>query len=121
MSLASCHCSTPRPRKAAPHDVATTVEGAAPHYYSTLQVKVSQKREPQAGINNANSSAFMSDPTKAPRPEWTPRIWEGMDFFAWMRLLLRNRFAVDRGCLYIAVIVTFVSIIHSAVRLLQEA
>jgi hypothetical protein len=65
-------------------------------------------------MNNPVTSA-------APLPEWTPHIWEGIDFFAWMRLLLRNRFAVDRACLYIAVIVTFVSIIHSAVRLLQEA
>src|SRR5262245_25789726 len=57
----------------------------------------------------------------APRPEWTPRIWEGVDFFAWLRLLIRNRFAVDLSCLYIAVIVTFVSIFHSMLRLVQEA
>jgi hypothetical protein len=59
--------------------------------------------------------------SSTPRPEWTPRIWEGIDFFAWLRLLARNRFAIDWTCLYIAVIVTLVSIIHSAVRLLQEA
>jgi hypothetical protein len=59
--------------------------------------------------------------TSTPRPEWTPRIWEGIDFFAWLRLLARNRFAIDWACLYIAVIVTLVSVIHSAVRLLQEA
>jgi hypothetical protein len=56
-----------------------------------------------------------------PRPEWTPRIWEGIDFFAWLRLLVRNRFAVDWSCLYIAVVVTFVSIFHSLLRLMQEA
>ncbi len=55
------------------------------------------------------------------RPEWTPRIWEGCDFFAWARLLLRNRFAVHWSCLYIVVVVTFVSIIHSLLRLIQEA
>jgi hypothetical protein len=59
--------------------------------------------------------------TGAPRPEWTPRIWEGIDFFAWVRLLARNRFAVDPSCLYIAIVVTFVSIFHSILRLLQEA
>jgi hypothetical protein len=63
----------------------------------------------------------MSNSTKLPRPEWTPRIWEGIDFFAWLRLLARNRFAVDWSCLYIAVIVTLVSFVHSALRLLQEA
>jgi hypothetical protein len=56
-----------------------------------------------------------------PRPEWTPRIWEGCDFFAWMRLLARNRFAVHPSCLYIAVIVTVVSIYHTLLRFLQEA
>jgi hypothetical protein len=56
-----------------------------------------------------------------PRPEWTPRIWEGCDFFAWMRLLARNRFAVHPSCLYIAVVVTVVSIYHSLLRFLQEA
>ena len=59
--------------------------------------------------------------TAAPRPEWTPRIWEGIGFFAWIRLLARNRFAVDFSCLYIAAVVTFVSIFHSILRLLQEA
>jgi hypothetical protein len=63
----------------------------------------------------------MSNLTKTPRPEWTPRIWEGIDFFAWVRLLARNRFAVDWSCLYIAIIVTLVSFVHSALRLLQEA
>jgi hypothetical protein len=63
----------------------------------------------------------MSNAGKTPRPEWTPRIWEGIDFFAWMRLLARNRFAVDWSCLYIAVIVSLVSVVHSALRLLQEA
>jgi hypothetical protein len=63
----------------------------------------------------------MSSAGKKTRPEWTPRIWEGIDFFAWMRLLARNRFAVDWSCLYIAIIVSLVSAVHSALRLLQEA
>ncbi len=62
-----------------------------------------------------------SSKSAGPRPEWTPRIWEGMDFFAWIRLLARNRFAISPSCIYIAIIVTFVTIFHSVLRLIQEA
>jgi hypothetical protein len=52
--------------------------------------------------------------------QWAPRIWEGCDFFAWVRLLARNRFAVHWSCLYIAVIITFVSFFHLLLRLAQQ-
>ena len=55
----------------------------------------------------------------APQREWAPRIWEGSDFFGWIKLLARNRFAVSWQHLYIALIVTFVSFGHSALRLLE--
>jgi hypothetical protein len=58
-------------------------------------------------------------PTK--EPEWAPRIWNGCDFFAWLRLLARNRFKVHWSCLYIAVTVTFVTFGHTLLRWLQEA
>jgi len=54
-------------------------------------------------------------------PAWAPRIWQGCDFFAWLRLLVRNRCAIHWSCLYIAVIVTFVSFGHTLLRLVQEA
>jgi hypothetical protein len=60
----------------------------------------------------------MTTPTK-PR-EWTPRIWEGCDFLAWMRLLTRNRFAIDWPYLYIAVVITLVSACHTVLRLVQD-
>ena len=52
--------------------------------------------------------------------EWTPHMWEGCDFFAWMRLLAHNRFAVHWGYLYVAVIVTCVSVFHTLLRWLQN-
>jgi len=52
---------------------------------------------------------------------WAPRIWQGCDFFAWIRLLARNRFAVHWRCWYIAIIVTFVSMIHTLLRWVQDA
>jgi hypothetical protein len=53
--------------------------------------------------------------------EWAPRVWEGCDFFAWARLLIRNRFAVHWSCWYIALIVTVVSLCHTVLRCVQAA
>ncbi len=35
-------------------------------------------------------------------PWWKPMIWAGCDFFAWIRLLARNRFQVHWSCLHVA-------------------
>ena len=59
-------------------------------------------------------------PSRPPR-EWQPHMWEGCDFFAWARLLLKNRFLVSLSLLYVAFIVSFVSIWHTLLRWLQEA
>jgi hypothetical protein len=48
-------------------------------------------------------------------------MWEGCHFFAWLRLLVRNRFAIDLPYLYIAVIVTFMSLWHTILHYVQEA
>jgi omega-hydroxy-beta-dihydromenaquinone-9 sulfotransferase len=55
------------------------------------------------------------------RRTWAPRMWQGLDFPAWMRLLARNRFAVHPAYWYIAAIVSGVSLGHSALRYLQES
>jgi hypothetical protein len=56
-----------------------------------------------------------------PRREWTPRIWQGCNLFAWLRLLLRNRCAVSPRYFYIPCVVTNMSIGHTIVRYLQES
>src|SRR5438552_257214 len=56
-----------------------------------------------------------------PPREWTPRMWQGCDLFAWLRLLVRNRFAVSPRHLHIPFVVTTVAIGHTVVRYLQEA
>jgi omega-hydroxy-beta-dihydromenaquinone-9 sulfotransferase len=66
------------------------------------------------------SAAVPAPPANPPR-EWAPRIWQGCDLFAWLRLLARNRFAVGLPYLYIAVIVTLASFFNALMRLLQEA
>src|ERR1043166_1535779 len=60
-------------------------------------------------------------PAPAKKPQWAPRMWEGCDFFAWLKLLFRNRCAVHPRHWYIAVIITFVSFTNTVLRLLQGA
>jgi hypothetical protein len=56
----------------------------------------------------------------ARKQEWMPRIWQGCNFLAWLRLLVRNRFAVHWSCWYIAAIATVVTFCHSVLRYVQE-
>jgi hypothetical protein len=53
--------------------------------------------------------------------EWTPHFWLGCDFFAWLRLLGRNRLAVHLSLAYVALIVTVVSMVHTVLRCVQDA
>ncbi len=46
-------------------------------------------------------------------PRWAPRFWHGMDFFTWMRLLVRNRFAVAPIRLSMVTTVTMASVLNS--------
>ena len=57
--------------------------------------------------------------TEKKKEEWSPRLWQGMDFLAWLRLLVGNRFAVHPRYWYIAGIVTWISAIHMVLRWLQ--
>lgn len=61
------------------------------------------------------------DRKKKPERRWAPRIWVGSDFFAWLRLLARNRFAVGPAYLYIAWIDTATSALNTLLRWVQEA
>jgi hypothetical protein len=54
------------------------------------------------------------------RRDWTPQLWLGCDAFAWLRLLARNRFAVHRSRWHVALIVTAVSLFHTALRFVQQ-
>ena len=60
-------------------------------------------------------------PEPARKPEWSPRMWEGCDFIAWLKLLLGNRCAVHPRYWYIAVIISFVSFANTLLRLVQDA
>lgn len=60
-------------------------------------------------------SAEPPQSTRKPR-EWAPRVWEGADFFAYLHLLARGRFAVGFWQLYIAIICLFSSWMHTIIR-----
>ena len=51
---------------------------------------------------------------------WAPRVWEGCDFFAWLRLLSKNRFRVEPPYWYIAGIVSGVSFGQTLMRWFQN-
>ncbi|HLJ91647.1 MAG TPA: sulfotransferase [Gemmataceae bacterium] len=56
----------------------------------------------------------------ARKQEWMPRVWQGCDFVAWLRLLVHNRFAVHWPYWYIAAIATAVSFCHTVLRYIQQ-
>ena len=49
-----------------------------------------------------------------------PYLWLGFNFTSWLRLLVRNRFALSFSRLHIALIVTVTSFHHSALGLLER-
>jgi hypothetical protein len=55
------------------------------------------------------------------KPEWTPHIWLGCTLTGWMRLLCRNRWAIHPIYWYVALIVTFATLVHVLMQLLQRA
>jgi hypothetical protein len=59
-------------------------------------------------------------PEKKTKHEWSPHIWEGCDFLGWLRLLVRNRFAVHPAYIYVAVIVTIMSFWNTMLRWWQQ-
>src|SRR4051812_21787002 len=80
-----------------------------------------RERRPVTVHCTCEVNPLMSAAPPTRKPPWAPRIWEGSDFFAWLRLLVRNRFAVHPSHWYIAAIITFVSFGHTLMRLLQGA
>ncbi len=52
--------------------------------------------------------------------EWTPHVWLGCTLTAWMRLLCRNRWAINPIYWYVALIVTAVTLLHVVMQLLQR-
>jgi hypothetical protein len=53
--------------------------------------------------------------------EWTPHMWEGIHFRGWMRLQWRNGFAVEPPYWHVLLIVTLVSLVHSCLKVVQDA
>ncbi|HTX95347.1 MAG TPA: sulfotransferase [Mycobacterium sp.] len=52
--------------------------------------------------------------------EWAAPVWIGCNFSAWMRLLIRNRFAVHPSRWHFAVLYTLVSVVNSGLGWCQN-
>ena len=61
------------------------------------------------------------DTPPKPKRDWAPHIWEGCDFFAWVKLLAKNRAAVSPSLWYVAAVVSAVSFTHTLLRWLQDS
>jgi omega-hydroxy-beta-dihydromenaquinone-9 sulfotransferase len=59
-----------------------------------------------------DAPSYSSSPPRAYHA-WTPRFWNGMDFSTWMRLLVRNRFAVSPSRVPLALSITASSALNS--------
>jgi hypothetical protein len=64
--------------------------------------------------------SYSFDMASNSKDEWSPRLWEGMDFIGWWRLLVKNCFAVSPRYWYIAAIITVMSTLHMVLRWLQH-
>src|SRR5262245_54642808 len=69
------------------------------------------------------TTAPVEPPAESAKPrkprEWAPRMWLGCTVSAWLRLLVRNRFAVHWTLWYIAAIDTVISLLNSCLGCLQ--
>jgi hypothetical protein len=52
-------------------------------------------------------------------PFWAPKFWHGMTLGIWLRFIARNRFAFSPSRVHIAVAITLVSLINTAVSFVQ--
>jgi omega-hydroxy-beta-dihydromenaquinone-9 sulfotransferase len=57
------------------------------------------------------------------RPErtWSPRMWIGCDFFAWLRIMTRGRFRFTPSHAHIGVCTSLISFGHSVLKCAQNA
>lgn len=77
---------------------------------------------PGAAKPNKPELTLRHPPPPQPRKrEWSPRVWEGMDCFAWLRLLRAHGFAVGPRYWYIAGIVSASSVMNLGLRWLLNA
>jgi hypothetical protein len=69
----------------------------------------------------AQLSPSRNAPVDKPKArEWAAHMWDGCDFFAWMRILSHNRFSVHPAFWFIALVVTLLSFFHTFFRIVQE-
>ncbi len=74
---------------------------------------------PDAPATEASPSAGAPPHARKGR-NWAPRMWQGMNFFAWLRLAARNGLHVSWTHAYMPVVITFVSLFHTILRAVER-
>jgi hypothetical protein len=90
--------------------------------YSTARADVSSRGDSAAPTSGTGYSSKSTAPSEfAKQPGWAPRIWSGCNLRAWLKLLVRNRFAVAPRYWHIAIIITIISLANTLLRLVEAA
>src|SRR5262245_27647504 len=111
---------TAQPVSPAPTATPVVAPGSPPAVPGPGQARPPQAPSAQAKTPTATPAA-MPAAKPAAKAEWSPHMWVGMDFFAWLRLIVRNGFAVHGTLIYVAVAITITSCFHTILRVLQDA
>src|SRR5215475_890827 len=82
----------------------------------SVTTAVSAEPTPRAADPVTSTPPLASASKKPHKREWMPHIWEGMDCFAWLRLLAANNFAVPPSHWYLVPIVSASSVMNAALR-----
>jgi hypothetical protein len=61
----------------------------------------------------------LAKPTRNKQSPFEASLWLGMDLFAWVRLVVRNRFALDVAKMPLALVITIVAAGNTVLRLIQ--
>src|SRR4051812_24169799 len=77
------------------------------------------ERTDARSASEGSPRAETSKPVKTGR-NWAPRMWQGMEFFAWLRLAARNGLHVSWTHAYMPVVITIVSFVHTVLRLVER-
>jgi len=88
-------------------------KGTVPFFSATIAAMVPAEKgdSPRTGVGRTSEHC---------KPYWAPRFWHGMTVWPWLRLLARNRFAVELRYWPVALVITALSVVNSVLAALQS-
>jgi hypothetical protein len=80
-----------------------------------------QRRGSSPAAQNDKNQPPGSERKDIPRHHvWAVKLWNGGHFFGWLRLLIRNRFAIGPCCLHSLAFISISTLLNTVLRGLQE-